>query len=1027
MLTLQDLPGVGRAKAPRSLAWRSVPMALPCLLLGLAPLVAAHSDDSDHSIHDRVLELEIRATDPTIEGHGPSIVEQYEVGFSGTLHIWTRSDQDLFLRANDLQAGSLLGEDEDSGGGTTPYLMLDVQEGSTLAVTVAGKAGASGAPFELCFAAVPALESVTGAVALGQETLAAVAELRAGISATDIHSGELHVRLATDLVQVLSGSNSGMDEALAGVLGLLAVRAEQLQIPGPASAARRTLVLFHDRTRPATHADVLDSRLHLAANLFAIRDRAGASALLDGVVQSCTASRSPSDPILLRALAQLAQVRRASGDYPGALDLQQRVVNVRLGELGKDDPAILSLRNQRAMWLAESGDLDAAVAIQRGLLDDCQRVLPANDPIFIQAQRQLALSLGSGGDFRSAVTLQKAALAGLEAIRPADHPQLLGARLDLADSFRNLGEFRAAYALQQQVVAAYSTIGTVDRVGLLRARGDLALTLIDLGDVDGARVQTDALALAMQGYVLDSLVLSPGQIREVVLSERDRLGQVLYLATLAGAGSAIGSRAIELGETMRWVTADAGQIPDAQLDDPQIAGLLAARAGLQSNVAGLALAPASDTTLVRISTEGDRIDEELRGCLAGRGLVAGPVNQLLLAAALRPDEVAVGYRRISHWDRGPTRGQLAPGIDHLVASVIRPDGSFAWIDLGPMAEIELLISAWRASIGQPVGGGSVSIRVSQAGSEADTPSGRRLRQRVLDPILVAAGDQVRSLFVVPDDSLFLIPLDGLPLESGERVGDRVRIVNEVSFACLLAPYIGPLGPPGLLVVGGVDHGAARGGARSVQMTRLSNTGSEAQMTAALFQGLTRSEAVLLTRRAATKSALFTQAPGMRFLHLAVQGWIGQQPQASSLRGLKVASTAPQYSQGLALAQANLGQDSFGRYPGILTFEDLYSLDLYACELAVVTPWQPTAAFGPSAEVIQTLQTALQAAGARSSLTSLWPVDEEAARALLNHFYTQLWSEELGKADALWQAKQALRDEGRPPAHWAGWVLTGDPN
>ncbi|MFT5476698.1 MAG: CHAT domain-containing protein [Planctomycetota bacterium] len=34
---------------------------------------------------------------------------------------------------------------------------------------------------------------------------------------------------------------------------------------------------------------------------------------------------------------------------------------------------------------------------------------------------------------------------------------------------------------------------------------------------------------------------------------------------------------------------------------------------------------------------------------------------------------------------------------------------------------------------------------------------------------------------------------------------------------------------------------------------------------------------------------------------------------------------------------------------------------------------------------------------------------------------------MGKAEALWQAKQTLRDEGHPPAHWAGWVLTGDPN
>jgi len=46
--------------------------------------------------------------------------------------------------------------------------------------------------------------------------------------------------------------------------------------------------------------------------------------------------------------------------------------------------------------------------------------------------------------------------------------------------------------------------------------------------------------------------------------------------------------------------------------------------------------------------------------------------------------------------------------------------------------------------------------------------------------------------------------------------------------------------------------------------------------------------------------------------------------------------------------------------------------------------------------------------------------------LMEIFYTKLWSEKLGKAEALWQAKMALRDEGHGPRDWAAWVLTGDP-
>jgi len=76
--------------------------------------------------------------------------------------------------------------------------------------------------------------------------------------------------------------------------------------------------------------------------------------------------------------------------------------------------------------------------------------------------------------------------------------------------------------------------------------------------------------------------------------------------------------------------------------------------------------------------------------------------------------------------------------------------------------------------------------------------------------------------------------------------------------------------------------------------------------------------------------------------------------------------------------------------------------------------------------IQSLQSALYAAGARTSITSLWKVDDAATRRLMEAFYDNLWVQGMGKSDALWQAKQAMRDEGDPPAHWAGWLLTGDP-
>src|SRR6185503_15170450 len=133
--------------------------------------------------------------------------------------------------------------------------------------------------------------------------------------------------------------------------------------------------------------------------------------------------------------------------------------------------------------------------------------------------------------------------------------------------------------------------------------------------------------------------------------------------------------------------------------------------------------------------------------------------------------------------------------------VLHHDGVPTRVELGTATEIEAAIHAWRAALGKPLDG-----EVAPAGGDRERETGEALRRLLVDPVIAAAGPGTRALHVASDDVLFLVPLDALPLESG-RVGDRFELVNEVSFARLLAPPVEVDGEPALVALGAVDYDA----------------------------------------------------------------------------------------------------------------------------------------------------------------------------------------------------------------------------
>jgi CHAT domain-containing protein len=218
-----------------------------------------------------------------------------------------------------------------------------------------------------------------------------------------------------------------------------------------------------------------------------------------------------------------------------------------------------------------------------------------------------------------------------------------------------------------------------------------------------------------------------------------------------------------------------------------------------------------------------------------------------------------------------------------------------------------------------------------------------------------------------------------------------------------------------------------------RFTPLDASNAEAREIAALFGSHAREEAhaSVFDGARASKAALIANAGRARYLHVATHGFFA--PEDVAVLGddagptsfsEEVSGLSPRVLCGLAFAGANLPQDLVDRARGTLTAEELAYLDLDGCELAVLSACDTSAGLRRAGTGIASLQSALHAAGARTTLTSLWPVPDQATRELMLAFYRGLWSDGLPAAQALWRAKKTLRDRRAPARDWAGWVLTG---
>ncbi|MAN50187.1 MAG: hypothetical protein CMD04_05145 [Flavobacteriales bacterium] len=176
------------------------------------------------------------------------------------------------------------------------------------------------------------------------------------------------------------------------------------------------------------------------------------------------------------------------------------------------------------------------------------------------------------------------------------------------------------------------------------------------------------------------------------------------------------------------------------------------------------------------------------------------------------------------------------------------------------------------------------------------------------------------------------------------------------------------------------------------------------------------KAKLLTKEEATSLAVKNN-PKPKILHIASHSFF-----------LKDQDKNPLLRSGIVLAGANNKFDD-AIDNGYLTALEVSRLDWEDTELVVISGCESGLGSIKSGEGVYGLKRAIAVAGARSSLLSLWEVDDKATAEFMESFYKKI-IKGIGRAEALSNVQSEFRNHSTAawnhPYYWAGFQLNGDP-
>jgi CHAT domain-containing protein len=293
------------------------------------------------------------------------------------------------------------------------------------------------------------------------------------------------------------------------------------------------------------------------------------------------------------------------------------------------------------------------------------------------------------------------------------------------------------------------------------------------------------------------------------------------------------------------------------------------------------------------------------------------------------------------------------------------------------------------------------LRGRQTSGEVWRPAARRVGRTLFDGAVARLPSTITRLVVVADGAVHRVPIEALPLETGQPLGERFDVSVVPSATVWLRVRASRITRPAgrVLVVAdpAVSNGTPDG---QLQLTALPGARREARSIARML-GADRQhafEGAAASERAVKNTALTT----FSIVHFAAHA--------------RADSAFPERSA-VFLAPGDDHED------GWLQPDEIAALDLRG-RLIVLSACESADGSLVSGEGPLSLARAFFAGGASAVIATRWPLEDDDAAFVMERWYRALRTGN-SAATALRQARREAREAGRPPEAWAGVLLLGD--